>query len=289
VEIAEMATTKEYFEKNTFLEYGTELMFTYEHQSILVPVKIPRDFEGGSKHIKAYIPEFEEPDELTIVLAENITLVCGKAKDVGIYSGFANTREYISAAELKFSGRLLIYTPTIISSERWDKVKIKLSALGLDLLVRDGTYTEARAKTEKPLAFISHDSWDKESLARTLASELTKMMCPVWYDEYALVPGQSLRESIERGLKECPKCIVVLSKNFFNNQGWTKREFDPIYTREVVEGKRVMIPIWLEVTREEVYDYSPILADTVGIKAVKRVSGEIDVDAIARQLFRVLI
>jgi len=154
--------------------------------------------------------------------------------------------------------------------------------------VRDGTYTAARAKTEKPLGFISHDSRDKEVIVGELAGELTKMMCPVWYDEYTLVPGQSLRESIEKGLKECPKCVVVLSKNFFSNSGWTKREFDSIYTREIIEGKRVMVPVWLDVTKEEVFEYSPILADTVGIKAVRKADGTFDIDAIARQLFRAL-
>ena len=89
------------------------------------------------------------------------------------------------------------------------------------------------------------------------------MLCPVWYDEFKLQPGDSLRESIERGLKSCQKCIVVLSKNFFSNSGWTKREFDTIYTREILQEKRLLIPIWLDVEKQDVFDYSPVLLDTL--------------------------
>ena len=117
---------------------------------------------------------------------------------------------------------------------------------------------------------------------RELAFKLSSMLCPVWYDEYSLVPGQSLRESIEAGLKSCPKCVVILSKNFFSNPGWTKREFDTVYTREVLQGKRVMVPVWLGVTKQEVFEYSPILLDTVGIQA------DLGIDEVARKLFHVL-
>jgi TIR domain len=59
-------------------------------------------------------------------------------------------------------------------------------------------------------------------------------MCPVWYDEFALKIGDNLRDSIERGLKECRKCVLVLSPNFLTNGGWTKKEFDSIFTREIL-------------------------------------------------------
>jgi len=89
-------------------------------------------------------------------------------------------------------------------------------------LIRDGSYTAKRSRLEIPLAFISHDSRDKDGLVRDLASTLQKMLCPVWYDEYSLIAGQSLRESIEKGLRECKKCVLVLSPSFLANGGWTK-------------------------------------------------------------------
>ena len=108
------------------------------------------------------------------------------------------------------------------------------------------------------------------------------MMCPVWFDEFSLKIGDSLRESIEKGLKECKKCIIILSPHFFSNEGWTKSEFDSIYTREIIDNVNVMLPVWHNVTKKEVYEYSPKLANIFGITWA---SGEKEV---ARQLYKAI-
>jgi len=54
---------------------------------------------------------------------------------------------------------------------------------------------------EKVFAFISHDSEDKD-IARCIAINLRKRICPVWYDEFSLKVGDNLRVSIEKGLKK---------------------------------------------------------------------------------------
>ena len=82
-----------------------------------------------------------------------------------------------------------------------------------------------RSASEKPLAFISHDSRDKDGLLRQLAHEMVRLLCPVWYDEYSLKVGDSrLRANIEKGLKEARKCIIILSPNFLSNEGWSKAD-----------------------------------------------------------------
>ena len=107
-------------------------------------------------------------------------------------------------------------------------------------------------------------------------------MCPVWYDDFTLKVGDSLRGSIEQGLKECPKCIVVLTPHFLSNEGWSRREYDSIFTRELVEQKQVILPIWDGVSAEDVYKYSPILADRVGVPWSK------GVEEVARRLLRAM-
>ena len=89
---------------------------------------------------------------------------------------------------------------------------------------------------EELLAFISHDSRDKAEVARKIAIGLQRMLCPVWYDEFSLIVGANLRDSIENGLKQSRKCILVLSPHFFSNGGSTKKEFDSIFTREIFGG-----------------------------------------------------
>jgi TIR domain len=109
------------------------------------------------------------------------------------------------------------------------------------------------------------------------------MLCPVWFDEFSLKVGDSLRESIESGLKVCPMCIFVLTLNFLAKGGWPKREYEIIFTRELVEEKKLILPVWAGVSRDEVYQYSPILADRV---AVDWALGE---EEVCRRLFGKLI
>lgn len=114
-------------------------------------------------------------------------------------------------------------------------------------------------------AFISHDSRDKEIIARPLAEALSSDGYRVWFDEYSLNPGDRLRESIEKGIKECSKCILVLTNNFLTNEGWGKTEFNSIFTREIFERKKLFIPIWYNITKEQVFEYSPSLSDIVAV------------------------
>ena len=122
-----------------------------------------------------------------------------------------------------------------------------------------------REHFQKPLAFISHDSRDKVTIARPIALGLQSNLVPVWYDEFSLPVGAKLRESIEKGIKESKKCVLVVTKNFIGNGGWTKAEFDSVFTKEILEKGNVLLPVWHEVTAREVFEYSPWLAN---IKAV---------------------
>ena len=128
------------------------------------------------------------------------------------------------------------------------------------------------------MAFICHDYRDKELIARPIAQRLRSMGCPVWYDEYSLKVGSNLRESIENGIKECQKCILILTPNFLNNNGWTKAEFNSVFTKQILENKSVVLPVWHNVEKREVYEYSPSLLNILGIqwnKGESEVCGEL--------------
>lgn len=107
--------------------------------------------------------------------------------------------------------------------------------------------------------FISHASEDKDDVVRPLANALQAAGLRVWYDEFELGIGDSLRRKIDRGLANSRFGIVVLSPDFFQ-KGWTNYELDGIVTRAVT-GEQVLLPIWHQVTKDEVVSYSPSLAD----------------------------
>ncbi len=165
-----------------------------------------------------------------------------------------------------YSKRIYFYTESDISSG--DLLILEKIARENDLYLtfRNSKYLKTKMDIEKPQAFISHDSRDKEEIARKLAYGLSSRLCTVWYDEYSLKIGDSLRDSIEKGIKEAKKCILVLTPNFLNNLGWTKKEFDSIFTRELIYNQRIILPIWHNVSKEQIYEFSPALADTVALK-----------------------
>src|SRR3990172_4215133 len=87
---------------------------------------------------------------------------------------------------------------------------------GLTLQLLDRNYDESRSAPEEIGydAFISHASEDKDKLVKPLAKGLAKLGFRVWYDEFELTVGDSLRQSIDRGLATSRYGIVVLSKAF---------------------------------------------------------------------------
>lgn len=108
--------------------------------------------------------------------------------------------------------------------------------------------------------FISHASEDKDSFVRSLAEALRGRRLDVWYDEYVLRIGDSLRESIDRGLASCDYGIVVLSKSFFAKR-WPTQELNGLFGRDLASDRRFLLPIKHEISIGEIREYSPILAD----------------------------
>jgi hypothetical protein len=115
--------------------------------------------------------------------------------------------------------------------------------------------------------FISHASEDKDAVVRPLAERLRQSHLEVWYDEFSLKAGDSLRRSIDLGLSQSRFGIAILSPAFFG-KGWTEWELDGLVQRQVSGGRTVIIPVWHGVTRADVERYSPPLADKVAIPSV---------------------
>ena len=109
--------------------------------------------------------------------------------------------------------------------------------------------------------FISHATEDKDEVARPLAEALIERSLLVWYDEFELRIGDSLRRKIDAGLAQSRFGIVVLSHAFFA-KNWPQYELDGLVTREM-NGEQVILPLWHEITKQEVISHSPSLADKI--------------------------
>ena len=114
--------------------------------------------------------------------------------------------------------------------------------------------------------FICHASEDKELFVRPLAEALRHQHVEVWYDEFTLSVGDSLRQAIDRGLRDSRFGIVVLSTAFFA-KNWPQYELDGLVQRELAGADKVILPIWLDITHADVARYSPTLAGRVAALA----------------------
>ncbi|MDE1675283.1 DUF1883 domain-containing protein [Nocardia gipuzkoensis] len=109
--------------------------------------------------------------------------------------------------------------------------------------------------------FISHASEDKNDIARPLSRALTELGVDVWFDEAELRIGDSLRRKIDQGLVRSAFGVVVFSPAFFA-KGWPQYELDGIVTRSVA-GEQNLLPIWHNMSGDEVRAQSPSLADKI--------------------------
>jgi hypothetical protein len=132
---------------------------------------------------------------------------------------------------------------------------------------------------KNPDVFICHSSEDKDSIVRSLAEGLKERGYAVWYDEFVLEAGDSLRRSIDRGLSQARYGIVILSRSFFG-RNWPQYELDGLVQRENAAGTKVILPIWHGIDVDEVRQFSPSLADRVAIlsrtgiaSVVEKISG----------------
>jgi len=115
-------------------------------------------------------------------------------------------------------------------------------------------------------AFISHATEDKDDLVRPLADALINAGYKIWYDEFQLKIGDSLRRSIDRGLASSKFGVVILSPSFFAKQ-WPQYELDGLVSKEM-DGGKVILPVWHKVSKAEVMSYSPSLADKMALSTV---------------------
>jgi hypothetical protein len=214
-----------------------------------------------------------------------VTLV-GSAANVRLMDS-SNLNSFKAGKQHRYNGGLVKQSPyrvTVPSSGRWH---ITVDMNGLRGTVRSsvrvlpGMLPTARSlplasvpslvqRDEPPMlgstirahdVFISHASEDKEAVVRPLAAALVNEGLDVWYDEFELRLGDSLRRKIDQGLANSRVGLVVLSHAFIA-KGWTNYELDGIVTRSV-SGEQVLLPIWHNISKEEVMAYSPSLADKV--------------------------
>ena len=123
--------------------------------------------------------------------------------------------------------------------------------------------------------FVSHAWEDKEDFVDEFVDELRKQGLIVWYDTNKLKWGDSMREKIDRGLANSRYGVVILSPNYIAPEKyWTKAELNGLFQAETINGKTIL-PIWHNLTKKQVTEYSPIIADRKALNTASMTPDEI--------------
>jgi len=195
-------------------------------------------------------------------LQDEIVRLHGKMADINKKIAYKTTKLYdsqskLSTAQAKEQQKMLDSIKKT-DKRRNDGLVNEISRLRNEI-VRGSPIVSINKNDKVYDAFISHASEDKVEIVRSLAEALQARGISVWYDEFELKVGDSLRRSIDKGLSKSRFGIVVLSSAFFA-KNWTQYELDGLVAKEMVGGK-VILPIWHKISKDEVLSYSPSLAD----------------------------
>jgi hypothetical protein len=116
--------------------------------------------------------------------------------------------------------------------------------------------------------FLSHSSLDKEEYVSELSDKLEDKGLNIFEDVKVFQIGQSQTEMMNMGILNSRFVVVFLSSNFIES-GWSDYEFKSFLNREINEKRIIILPIWHNVSFEEVQNYNPYLVDKFALDTAK--------------------
>lgn len=129
--------------------------------------------------------------------------------------------------------------------------------------------------------FISHASEDKEPLVDELLVYLTKLGIKVWYDKTSIAWGDSFRAEMDEGLSKARYGIVILSPDYIKDgKYWTKAELNAFFQKESAIGKKILLPIWHHLSKNEVFAFSPFVASRNALSTATKTTAEIAIEVV---------
>jgi hypothetical protein len=197
-----LATLHEYFRKdsgnNLSIDRAWPLTDSKTGEVVLtIEVRLFYDFDANAKYVSFYFPASDKVQCPEALALRELGDAIDSAANPYVSVGLAGYAEKMSMETLQFTGRVFLYSERPLDAPTKEQLTKVALEKGHYLVFRSIEYMDARNKAERPLAFISHDSRDKDTIAEPSAIELQKLWCPVWFDQFSLKVGDSLRESIE--------------------------------------------------------------------------------------------
>ena len=145
-----------------------------------------------------------------------------------------------------------------VALKQAEEEKIKLNRIDEDI---------AMSRIHKKYdVFISHASKDKEEYVNLLTDGVKFLGIDVFYDTDIISWGDNWKQVILNGTEESEFAVIVISKNFFGRE-WTEKELNEFLTRQNESGQKIVLPLLLGITKEEMIEHYPLLEEIQYIKA----------------------
>ena len=77
-------------------------------------------------------------------------------------------------------------------------------------------------------SFLSHASEDKGRFVIDFATKLRENGIDAWLDKWEMLPGDSLIDDLEEGLKNADAIVIVLSNNSVNKP-WVRKNLTRVW------------------------------------------------------------
>lgn len=167
-----------------------------------------------------------------------------------------------------------MYTKYAQRIEELENINVLSNTIGSETIKEDNVEYDV---------FVSHAWEDKEEFVDEFVYELKLIGVDVWYDETNTSWGSSLREEIDKGLQSSKFGIVILSPDYIaENKYWTKTELNGLFQIDSINSG-TLLPIWHNLTKKQVLDYSPMIADKKAMTTAQLTPKEM-----ANELFKLI-
>lgn len=122
--------------------------------------------------------------------------------------------------------------------------------------------------------FVSYVHSDSDDYVEKLVLEMKNAGLNVWWDKEQMRTGASMRGAMDVGLARSKVSLNVFSPAYLEKY-WTSYEVDGSLTKESITGEQMMLPIWHNVTADEIASKSPTLASRLAWNSAINTNKEI--------------
>ena len=106
--------------------------------------------------------------------------------------------------------------------------------------------------------FISHSKETKAKIAIPITQALSALGFNVWIDRNGIVTGQHIYHKIKNAICDSIYCIAIIDHEFLT-RSWPLEEIRLFHLKEVENESTVILPIYVDIDKENVYKIIPWL------------------------------